>query len=370
LRLRLKDPAKVDNRPITVDDTFVATFLDVCCESTPFEYDYVLEDDLADRYADFEQMHGCQGRYPLKDSLLRALGHRMVLIPLRVVMPAKGQGEFEVQLAEKGASEILSSMGKEGVSNIEMDEQSHWLTDIIVHLIVNVFIFVLLPIPLVAVAFLHQEEAQSLTLARDRFFTLGDVLLGPDPAASNWPTSHIALQNNILFYCALVFYGCLMIDFGFYLLEHFEILPNANYEVMSAFKAAEKTKNADNAEGDESYKGPVGWRIMFTFVGFRYIFHKLFGAMTTFACVATMGYIGLVAVWASLAAIINPTRFLAYTTGVLSSVTLVAGRYRSIVSLRNGLREQVIWSILFILMGSHASLTACQSNREGEATSS
>jgi len=350
LKLRLKAPLDIDNRPITVDDTFIATFLDVCCETSPFEYDYVLEDDLADRYADFERTHQCQGRYPLKDSLLRTLGHRMVLIPLRAVMPAKSVDDFASRLSEEGVATTLSSMSKHGISTVEMDEASHWLTDIVVHLLVNVFIFILLPIPLVAVAFVHQQEAQALTLDRDRFFTFGDVLLGPDPSAPNWPSSHIALQNEALWFCALAFYGFLVIDFGCYLLEHFQILPNANYEVMRAFKAAKEARQANNSNDklktsqertESNYSGPLGWRIMFTFVGFRYLFHKLFGVMTTFVCIATMGYVGLVGVWASLAAIINPTRFLAYTTGVLSSVALVVGRYRGIVSLQNGLREQV-----------------------------
>lgn len=291
-----------------------------------------------DQYADFERTHQCEGRYPLKDSLLTTLGHRMVLIPLRVVLPKERMDAFEEQVRTEGVASILSDMRKEGTTAVQEGGSAQWLIDIIVHLLVNVVLFVSLPLPYIAVALLFQQESQSLALARDRFFTVEEVILGPDPSASSWPSSYIAWQNQVLFYATLVYYGLLVIDFTVFLLEHFDILKTANYVVMLAYCAA---KDENEGRKVDYYKGSKGWRVFFTFVGLRYIVHKVLASMVAFGCCLAMGYVGLVAVWASLAAIINPTRFLAYTTGVLSSVTLVVGRYRSIAMLRDKLRKQV-----------------------------
>ena len=343
----------------------------------------MLEDDLADRYADFERTHQCEARrYPLKDSLLSALGHPLVQIPLRAVIPINLKERFDAEVRDEGVTSVLRTMTNAKPEPVEMEEEFYWMVDACIHLVSNVVTFVLLPVPLVIVAFLYQQEAQALTLDRDRFFTFGDVLLGPDPSVPNWPNSYIALQNLVLFYSALAFYGLLMIDFACYLLEHFDILSNANIEVKRAFEAAAakaKAKRTKNSKGKVSpssqtgsnYSGPLGWRILLTGVGARYLLHKFFAGMVIFVCFAIMAYVGLVGVWASLAAIINPTRFLAYTTGVLSSVGVVAARLQSLAGSRDKLRKQA--GACHEANGSsslNVIVVACQGDRKGQSTRS
>ena len=292
--LRLGVRKQVDNSPVTVDDTFVANFLEKYCETTPFEYEHVSEEVLDDKFSEFERAHGCaHGRYPLKSSMLRMLGHRLVRIPSRNV-------------------ELLDEAEYKQNSNA-----AGWLLPATVHLIINILVFGLLPVPLAAVAFLYQREAQTLALAEDRFFTFDDFLLGPHSTAPSWQDGHVALQNTILLYSVLTFYVVLAIDLGLYMLEYLGIVASAR-------------------QGGEH-----GWRGMSTFARFRYLLHMLFAGMAIFVCSAVLGYAGLVAVWASLAAIINPTRFLAYTTGVLSSITLLIARYQKIAASRRMLHQQV-----------------------------
>jgi hypothetical protein len=353
LRLRLKDDLNRSHRPITVDDTFVANFLEECCESTPFEYDYVLEDDLDENYRKFEVAHQCtRGRYPLKESLLAALGHRLANIPLRVVMHSgkdmdekkleTQERKFKERVKSSGIAEVLREMGRKKLPVVKIDEKEFRLaTTVVIPLVVNILVFMLLPLPLLVVAFLYQQEAQALTLDKDRFFTFKDLALGPDPTASSWPNSFIAYQNWVLFYGAVTYYFCLLLAYCFYMLETFEILPNANLKVIRAFRRRDAIQRGTKIPESVGVKGSRGWRVFLSFVGFRFFFQWLFKVMVALVCAAIMGYVGLVLVWASLAAIINPTRFLAYTSGVLGSVSLVAGRLKGITSSRDGFRKQV-----------------------------
>jgi hypothetical protein len=327
---------------VTVDDTFVANFLEECCESTPFEYDYVLKDDLDEAYRQFEMAHQCnRGRYPLKESILSALGHRLAKIPLRVVMRPSEEEAFKERVKNQGIGNLLRELSKDKLPVVTIDEKKFSLgTTVIIPLVVNILVFILLPLPLLVVAFLYQQEAQALTLDKDRFFTFEDLALGPDPTASSWPNSFVAYQNWVLFYGALTYYVCLVLAYCFYMLETFEILPNANLKVIKAFKrraALRRGTKIPSYLGD----GSVGWRVFASFVGFRFFFQWFFKVMVALVCACIMGYIGLVLVWASLAAIINPTRFLAYTSGVLGSVGLVASRLKGITSSRDRFRKQV-----------------------------
>ena len=191
---------------MSVDDTFVATFLDTCCESSPFDYEYVLEDELALRYADFERSHQCLGLYPLKASILKTLGHRMVQIPLRVVIPKAKVDDFQEHVNVAGVSALLMEMGEQDTQTVEQNDSRNWFTWMIFEVVVNLILFFSLPLPVTAVVFLYQHEANVLALERDRFFTIEQLLLGPESTASRWPDSHIAVQNQVLLFGIMLYW--------------------------------------------------------------------------------------------------------------------------------------------------------------------
>lgn len=202
----------------------------------------------------------------------------------------------------------------------------------------HVSITIAIPLPLLAVGFLFENSARKYELAPGRMFvdndvhdydfhsrefSLNTILIGPKPHTLDWATYGAHVQNLVLFYMALTFYA----------VSFLELVPYLYYS--GRYKVEDDAKADVPMEADK----PTWTDLMFNamvFVG-RFPYRILL----FFFVIGPFGYLGLVAIWTVLAAIINPFKYLPMAAGSLTLIASVTAKLKTLSSLQKKLRERV-----------------------------
>jgi hypothetical protein len=187
----------------------------------------------------------------------------------------------------------------------------------------NVSLNIILPLPLVFLAFVQQAEERSFALPGDDIFTLQTALVGPArdrPRATAFEAGYLSWQLTAMLSFFVGYLVVFVLDYSLYLL-----LPQLEPALESK---EDKTRKF-------SQRSKLRW--------VQYVAHSVYMALLFFAIAAILSYVCLVFTWALLASVVNPVRFLALTTTFAGTAAAILGRFQSMTSLQKQVSQKVTY---------------------------
>lgn len=325
-----------DGAKVADDDT-INLFLDHRCDPSIYKYDFIFAGEFRTAYKQF-CFENKLSEHTVREEHMESLGHRLERRSMHFVSRLADESESEnTRLADAGDATSsstwsrLKAVGSAPFAFLQGVFYDSKASCEFYQICGHVIITLLVPLPLLAVGIVFEESARKYALAPEkrfvendgqeyhspyyREFSLNAILIGPQPETLDWATSGAALQNQILFYMALMFY----------LVSFFELIPYLYYFA---------------ADGNDTPDEQIPWTKML-FDALKFIARLPYTILLFFFVMGPFGYLGLVLVWSVLAAIINPFKYLPMAAGTLTLITAIAAKLKTLSTLQKRLTERV-----------------------------
>lgn len=331
---------------ISEPDASLRYFIEQRCNITSFEYDMIPRDEFVKRYTRFCTDHDFD-KAPVRNRVVSDFGpgfKPMTLTFLRKGEPAQEKDDQKKSYLRRFADWLARCAN--AIKSFWRKLRSDHFRGIAWQVVFTA----LVPIPILGVAFLFQSQAALMSYAAPKHFLINDALLGPYPETLDWGSKVVAWQNKVIFYLALGFWAASALELWCYYYE-------------SASKA---TKNSDKIVGAGNNPDKDGCCQKFTnaLCSFFSMLLWVFRASVKvcylpalfFFIGGFLAYIGLVAVWMVLGAVLNPFKFLPMAAGAVTLATAVGAKVKSIKDARAGVRDKLKASMKKRMEGVMATL--------------
>lgn len=342
-----------DYPPLGDTDTVadpVAYFIEQRCQKSMFDYEYVRASRFRERYAEFCKMHEIP-KFPVLNRVIVSMGFSFERKTLTFLVKGSNQA------AETESAGMIARLW--AVVKLSVFRAKAWLAGSLYHswaiqalpsVAGHVVLSLMIPLPLIFAAFIFQSAAENLKYVGHSAFLVQDAMIGPLPNTLYWGTQEslggtgwwIALQNEVLFYITLAFYGISALELWAYYGD--SVVKYEKAELAKLKQAAAHTsKGAANLKHDE--RSLIARTASTVWYGVRQFILFLYMPLLGFFLAGSMSYIVLILLWACLGAIINPFKFLPMTAAALTLLTAVIGKAVALklakAKLKGALRQKM-----------------------------
>lgn len=301
-------------------DTPLAQFISQFCELSVYDYDWVFAQEFRARFEAW-CVKNDHKKTPVREKDMLEFGCTFERRSLTFVGPLLEKGLVESE--EDAKDSMADAAKKKGKAAFDMALRIslyHPVAKEFYAVLVHVATTIVIPLPLVAVAFLEQMYSAQYSARpgraypddeSDEFYQFNDALTGPEAESEPklvYEDKKIAWYNLAIFYLALVFYGVSLLE----LLLHYARISSKGVPYRS-----------------------ILFRILRIFVKIFYF------PPVIFFTAGLLAYIGLVAIWAVLAAIINPQKYLPMAAMSLTFVTTILAKFKALLALRKRFLERI-----------------------------
>eukprot|EP00049_Salpingoeca_infusionum_P004495 m.80122 g.80122 ORF g.80122 m.80122 type:complete len:3343 (+) comp12593_c1_seq2:234-10262(+) len=293
-------------------------FIERCYQTSVFDHDHVLITDFMAEYHDFVSLHHLL-QQPVKLSTMKELGYPRVRarVPYITTDPEHESSNMFARVMRF----LLVTVPKHS-----------WTTGIFGFVFVLFLVSACVPLPLVAIAFFFQEQYAQSAMPLETVLTLDNVIAGPAKFTLDY-SAWVIWHTSVILWLAFLWYVIALFE----MLDHFLVQSRHIPPLMNHVPS--------------TFFGHVGCY-------YRWTVRWLFRLLLTLNVGGAMCYFGLVAVWAVLAAIINPYKFLAYSTGTAAALATFFSRYKSATQASLHLRNRIKAAVNTARERSVAALSA------------
>lgn len=352
---------KSSHLPPREEWTSLDDFIHHNCIVTSFDYDHIFCSEFEARYAQFCK-DGGYGALPVRDRDMAAKGCNRERKMLNFVQPAKtDECNSGHSLAEYISTKIVDFFFTyRWLRSGRAKTIANTVTRVCSHLLVTL----LIPVPLLGVTFLHQQQSAFLAYDGGNTFTVADVLVGPTAnSLQSWPHLSISWPSDIIFYGTIVFYAVS----GIVVMLHYTNIFDQKYYQKKKDETDWQWLHRLDVDDEPEIEVTIApkhpaekW------------YQRFVGAMVrnlVFACPwmvrlllwffvgGFFAYVNLVLSWALLSAIINPFQFLPYATGAATLITTITVKIKTLRQAKVRLQELLLRRIEELVANAIASIT-------------